>query len=125
VTLLLDTHAVLWWLSDDPRLGQGAREAIAGSPVAVSAISHWEIEIKRAAGRLEAPADLRPLLDDLGFTALAFTAAHAVAAGRLPAHHADPFDRALLAQASLEGLRLVTADAALRAYDTDLLPADR
>lgn len=117
--LLLDTHALLWWLADDPRLGAEARRQIAdgANAVLVSAASAWEIEIKRALGKLEAPADLAAAIRDSGFEPLAITLDHAVAAGRLPPHHSDPFDRLLIAQAAAEHLTLITRDSAFAAYD--------
>jgi PIN domain nuclease of toxin-antitoxin system len=78
--------------------------------VVVSAVSPWEIEIKRATGKLDAPRDLPTRLHELGFAPLSITVEHGVAAGRLPLHHRDPFDRMLIAQAQLEGLTIVTRD---------------
>ena len=115
--LLLDTHALLWWLSDDARLGKTAAAAIAEADlVAVSAASAWEIGIKQASGKLAGPDDLQAELATNGFTELPVTVAHALAAGALPPHHADPFDRMLVAQSRLEGLTLVTRDDRLAAY---------
>lgn len=85
--------------------------------VFVSAATIWEIEIKRAIGRLRAPDDLIQRVDDSGFDRLPVTFEHALAAGRLPRHHGDPFDRMLIAQAQLDGLTLATADAELSAYE--------
>lgn len=122
--LLLDTHIVLWWLADDPKLPAAAREAIADPvhEVAVSAASVWEIGIKQAVGRLDAPDDLVVELGAAGFGSLPMTAEHAAAAARLPAHHADPFDRMLIAQATIERLKVVTVDRRFAAYGVDLLP---
>jgi PIN domain nuclease of toxin-antitoxin system len=117
VKLLLDTHALLWWLDGDDRLAQEAAEAIADAElVAVSAASAWEISIKQALGTLDGPVDLPAEMATNGFTELPVTVAHALAAGALPPHHADPFDRVLVAQARLEGLTLVTRDARLADY---------
>jgi PIN domain nuclease of toxin-antitoxin system len=117
VRLLLDTHALLWWLDDDPRLERSAAEAIAQAEfVAVSAASAWEIGVKQAIGKLEGPDDLSTEIAANGFTELPVTVAHALTAGALPAHHADPFDRMLVAQARLEGLTLVSRDPRLAAY---------
>jgi PIN domain nuclease of toxin-antitoxin system len=117
VKLLLDTHALLWWLADDPRLARSAAASIADAElVAVSAASAWEIAIKQATGTLEGPDDLPAEMATNGFTELPVTVAHAAAAGALPPHHADPFDRMLIAQARLEGLTLVTRDARLAEY---------
>lgn len=100
-----------------------AGQVIADSDTAVvvSAASAWEITIKKAVGRLDAPDDLLEALDANTFDRLAITAAHALAAGELPAHHDDPFDRMLIAQARMEGLTLVTVDERFAEYDVDLL----
>jgi PIN domain nuclease of toxin-antitoxin system len=125
VPLLLDTHALLWWLRGDRTLGATARAAIADeeSLVFMSAASALEVAIKRAHGKLEAPGDVERWAADEGFEELPITAGHAVASADLPVHHRDPFDRLLIAQARLEGLTLVTADAAIRAYDVATLDA--
>jgi len=124
VSFLLDTHILLWWLSDDPLLPRVAREAIASadSEVLVSAATAWEIAIKQAAGRLDAPADLLEAVEANDFETLPITAAHAIAAGALPPHHSDPFDRMLLAQAGAESLTLISVDIRFPQYDVDLLP---
>lgn len=125
MTLLLDTHVLLWWAGDDPRLGTATRAAIASDAlVAVSAVSAWEIAIKQALGRLTAPP-LRELLAAEGFRELPLTVDHALEAGGLPDVHRDPFDRALVAQARVEGLVLVSADPKLSGYDVSLLDAAR
>ena len=124
MSLLLDTHILLWWLSDDPLLPTAAREAIASpeSEVLVSAATAWEIAIKQAAGRLDAPDDLLEAVEDNDFGTLPITAAHALAAGALPPHHSDPFDRMLIAQARAENLTLVSVDNRFPQYDVELLP---
>ena len=121
--ILLDTHVLLWWLSGDRALPRAAHAAIADpeTTVVVSAASAWEIAIKRVAGRLEAPDDLVDALRANDFEMLAISVAHALAAGRLPPHHGDPFDRMLVAQAQIEGLTLVTVDQRLPEYDVTLL----
>jgi PIN domain nuclease of toxin-antitoxin system len=126
VKTLLDTHILLWWLADDPSLPPLAKDAIANPDVdvIVSAASAWEIAIKRAAGRLEAPDDLLGALEANDFDSLSITVAHALAAGGLPEHHSDPFDRMLIAQARTEGLTLITVDRRFPEYDVDLLPLD-
>lgn len=122
--LLLDTHVLLWWLADHA-LSEDARAAIADpiSEVAVSAASTWEISIKKALGKLTAPDDLEERLRLGGFTPLPIRIDHATAAGELPRHHDDPFDRMLIAQAKIEGLTLVTRDGRLSGYDVALLTA--
>lgn len=120
--LLLDTHVFLWWRADDRRLRPAARKAIAEAPlVFVSAASAWEVAIKAALGRLALPAPFHEGVAGSGFDELPITIAHAEAAGRLPAHHADPFDRMLVAQAQLERLVLVTHDRAFAPYGVDAL----
>lgn len=123
--MLLDTHVLLWWAARGPRLGPLTTVALARAPgdVVVSALSVWEIGIKSALGRLTVVGDLEAELAGTGALDLAFTSAHARAAAALPRLHADPFDRGLVAQAQLEGLRLVTADRAVLAYDVDVLDA--
>ncbi len=123
--LLLDTHALLWWLAGGDELTAAAHEAIAasGSVVHVSAASAWEMSIKRAKGRLDSPTDLVDAMAANGFAELAIHVAHAELAGALPPHHADPFDRLLIAQARIEGLTIVTRDPAFEAYGVPLLVA--
>lgn len=123
--LLLDAHAVLWGLSDSRELRAETRSALEdpGNEVLVSAGTVWEIEIKRVAGRLEAPDDLLQAIEATGFNTLPITAADAERAARLPRHHADPFDRMLVAQAQRLGALIVSRDRTLHAYDVDVLPA--
>jgi len=111
---------VLLWGAED-RLSARAKEALAIHAVFVSAASVWELEIKRAAGRLKAPEDIEALVEDAGYERLGISFEHAVAAGRLPAHHSDPFDRMLVAQARIERLTLATADEELARYDVPTL----
>jgi len=124
VRLLLDTHALLWWLADEGLTTQ-ARDAIAdpANLVAVSAASAWEISIKKALGKLTAPDDLERQLQAGGLTPLPITIAHGTAAGRLPRHHEDPFDRMLIAQAFAEGLTIMTRDKRFDDYGVALLSA--
>lgn len=125
--LLLDTHVLIWWLTDDPKLGPRARAMIADerNEVYVSAVSAWEISIKRALGKLDAPEDLGSILEDEGFEVLPITFFHGEQAGRLPLHHRDPFDRMLIVQAQAEGLELVTSDGAFVAYGLLTIDATR
>lgn len=122
--LLLDTHALLWWLADEGLSAQ-ARDAVAdpANLVVVSAASAWEISIKKALGKLAAPDDLEHQVDAGGFSPLPISIAHAIAAGQLPRHHEDPFDRMLIAQAFAEGLTVVTRDKRFEDYGVALLPA--
>lgn len=120
--LLLDTHALLRWLADEDLTDQ-VREAIAdpGNLVMVSAASAWEISIKKALGKLTAPDDIERQVDEGGFTPLPITIAHGIAAGQLPRHHDDPFDRMLIAQAFAEGLTVVTHDKRFADYEVPTL----
>lgn len=116
--LLLDTHVVLWWRQDSRRLGRAGRASIAGAAVVyVSAASAWEVAIKVAIGRLELGAPFEVHVQEAGFEPLPITFSHAAEVVRLPPHHADPFDRMLVAQARLEGLTMVTHDRTFLAYD--------
>lgn len=121
--LLLDSHALLWWQADDPRLGVGVREAIErpGVPLYFSAASIWELAIKQAKNKLKLPEAMLVVLAEEDFTELPISSAHAVLASALPAHHGDPFDRMLVAQAQSEKLTLVTNDAQIAAYDVPVL----
>ena len=119
--LLLDTHVFLWWRADDRRLRTHARDAIATADVVfVSAASAWEVAIKRALGRLQIPDTIEAGVLASGFERLPISFAHAEAAGQLPPHHADPFDRLLIAQARLEELTLVTHDRHFERYDVNI-----
>jgi PIN domain nuclease of toxin-antitoxin system len=124
VNVLIDTHILLWWLADDRALPDVARTVIAdpATAVVVSAATVWEIAIKQAAGRLDAPDNLMPTLNDNDFDTLPMTASHAFDAARLPLHHTDPFDRMLIAQAAAENLTLVTVDRRFTHYDVPILP---
>ncbi len=123
--LLLDTHAFLWWLGDNDALGAHARDAISDSrnDVYVSAATLWEIGIKRALGKLEAPDDLTSVVTEEKFIPLPIQLPHAEVAGQLPLLHRDPFDRMLVAQAQLEGLVVVTADGFIPQYGVRVLSA--
>lgn len=119
--LLLDTHVALWWLADDSGLPLDVREHLDSDPeVYLSAASVWEIAIKQMSGKIQ-PADVAERVLSSGFRPLPITPDHAVAAGRLPAIHNDPFDRMLIAQALVEDLTLVTRDAMIQKYEIALL----
>lgn len=123
--LLLDTHTLLWWLSDDRTLTRPARQAITNpeTTVYVSAASAWEISIKSALDKLSAPDDLEVQVNEGGLTELPVTVADALVAGALPRHHNDPFDRMLVAQALRRGLTIVTRDPAIGRYGVATLVA--
>ena len=121
MSLLLDTNALIWWL--EGALSGEAAAAInhPDEIVVVSAVSVWEVSIKTALGKLRSPGDLPLAIVEEGFEPLSISIDHAHAAGGLPRHHADPFDRLLIAQAQLEGLTIVTRDRAFDAYEVDVL----
>lgn len=110
--LILDTHVLLWWLNNNKTLSEQASQAIRESNnlVFVSAATAWEISIKKALGKLEAPDDLEEALLTSRFQSLPITISHALLAGQLPPHHDDPFDRLLVAQSRIERLTLITRD---------------
>jgi PIN domain nuclease of toxin-antitoxin system len=120
--LLIDTHALLWWLADDPALSTSARKhlARAGNTIFVSSASAWEIATKFRIGKLPDAGDL--LADFAGylsrerFESLAISTDHAVRAGLLPGPHKDPFDRMLIAQAQAENLPILSNDGAFDSY---------
>jgi PIN domain nuclease of toxin-antitoxin system len=125
---LLDTHALIWWLDDDDRLGADARELIAdpANDVHVSVASLWEIAVKVRAGKLK--AEIGAIEREIGreaFYRLDITPRHLEVLMSVPMHHRDPFDHLLIAQASAEGMPLMTADAQLAAYSVDRIAADR
>lgn len=125
--LLLDTHALLWWWTDDARLSPASRAAIAtdANAVFVSAASAWEIATKHRLGKLggatEAVERYAALVDADGFAHFPVSARHGLRAGTYPAEHRDPFDRMLAAQSELEDLTLVTRDPAFGAFGTRTL----
>ncbi|HET9050125.1 MAG TPA: type II toxin-antitoxin system VapC family toxin [Candidatus Dormibacteraeota bacterium] len=118
MNVLLDTHALLWWLGDDRRLTKTARATIADpeNTILVSAVSAWEIAIKKALGRLSAPDDLADQMRSGGLSELPITIPDGILAGALPRHHDDPFDRMLVAQAQRNGLTVMTRDPAFPSY---------
>jgi len=121
--ILLDTHALLWWLMDSDHLGPGARDVIAdpAHDILVSVVSLWEIALKIRIGKLE--GDLKQILKAVerdGFTRLAINAAHLQGLMRLPQHHRDPFDQLLIAQAIAEDALFMSEDGHVRAYPVRL-----
>jgi len=122
VKLLLDTHAFLWWITDDPHLSHRARTLIGGgeNEVFLSAASAWELAVKVALGRVELEQPLDRFVPDQlernGFQALPVSVRHALALPALPPLHRDPFDRMLVAQALTEEMTLVSADREIRRY---------
>jgi PIN domain nuclease of toxin-antitoxin system len=126
VRLLLDTHAFLWWVTDDQALSGTARTAIADESniIFVSAATAWEIATKLRLGRLDEAAGAGDRFTELvaadGFSLMPIDACHALKAGSYRVPHRDPFDRMLAAQSALEGMKLVTRDSAFRQFGTDV-----
>jgi PIN domain nuclease of toxin-antitoxin system len=122
--LLLDTAVLIWWDSNDPRLGGSARAAIQeADEVWVSAASAWEITIKTALGKIRSTRQPAKAVADGGFRELVVTFEHVEAVGRLPSHHGDPFDRLIIASATVEQCTIVTSDTKFRLYDVALIDA--
>ena len=121
--LLLDTHAALWWYSDDERLGDeaGARLAHDDNEVLLSSAVVWEVSIKRSIGKLTVSDEWADALLEGGARALHVTIEHAAAVAHLRPEHGDPFDRMLVAQAKLESAVLVSRDERLSAYGVPML----
>jgi PIN domain nuclease of toxin-antitoxin system len=122
VKLLLDTHVVLWWRLDSRRLRRNVRQRIATADIVwVSAASGWEVAIKQSLGKLTLADSFRSMVEDSDFDELPVTLRHAEHVFVLPPHHADPFDRMLIAQARVEGAAVVTHDPQFEQYDVPLV----
>ena len=121
--LLLDTHALIWWLANNPTLSNKAKDAIANPDniIFVSAASAWEIAIKKSIGKLQTPDDLAMQIEAKGFVPLSIDLHHALTVESLPQHHQDPFDRILIAQAIYERLTIVTRDRKFNVYEVDVI----
>jgi PIN domain nuclease of toxin-antitoxin system len=123
VNLLLDTHVLIWW-DEGRKLTAAARRAIeAADAVYVSAASAWEVAIKIGLGRLRPSRTVEQAVEESGFLELPITFRHAARVAALPAHHRNPFDRLLVAQAEVEGLTLVTRDPVFGRYDVERIEA--
>lgn len=125
--VLLDTHALIWWLFDDPKLPTTARETISNPhhEVLVSSASAWEVATKHRLGKLPEAGDLPDRFEHYvsaaRFRELPVSVPHALAAGRLPGPHKDPFDRMLIAQALGERIGVVTADPIFASYGATVI----
>jgi PIN domain nuclease of toxin-antitoxin system len=116
--VLIDSNALLWFVAgDSKRIGRALRAQIEAEATTVSVASLWEIAIKAALGKLDAPDDLPARVEQVGFYLLPVTADHAWQVRQLPLHHRDPFDRLLIAQAQIERLPIFTSDSTFDAYD--------
>ena len=120
--LLLDTHALIWWLANNSTLFEGAKKAIANPDnlVFVSAASAWEIAIKKSLGKLDAPDDLEAQISKHDFQPLFINITHGIAVGKLPWHHKDPFDRIIITQAICESMTIITRDKKFNSYDVSV-----
>ena len=120
--LLLDTHAALWWLTGD-RIGEDAARELQDetNQLVLSAVVVWEVAVKRSLGKLQSPPDFAAQVLRAGAHALPVTIEHAAAVENLPWHHRDPFDRMLIAQASVERAAIVSRDEAFRPYGVRLV----
>jgi len=123
--VLLDTHTLLWWLADHPSLGAKSRKIVSDerNDIFVSAVSTWEISIKKNKGLLKAPDNIDAIVEDEGFSKLPISLFHGEQAGSLESIHRDPFDRMLIAQAQAEGLELLTADKIIPKYGLRVIDA--
>lgn len=124
--LLLDTHILLWWLDDNPRLGRRACNLIANTTteVLVSQVSLWEAAIKQRIGKMQVgPAEILPRLPEFGFNLLQITNQHLLALADLGHYHGDPFDHLLVAQALVEDAVIMTIDRKMPLYGVRCIPA--
>lgn len=125
--LLLDTHAFIWWIEDNPKLGVSAAEKIssAENEVLFSAVSSWEIAIKHSQGKLELDKDPQFLVPEQisknGFVPLPINVSHTLKVGTLEGHHRDPFDRLLIAQSIVERAPIVSDDPMLARYGVNTI----
>lgn len=122
MTLLLDTHVVLWWRDDSARISIPVRRAIASADLVwVSAASAWEVALKLGLGKITLAEPFAGMVADSEFTELPVAFTHAERFAALPQHHRDPFDRMLVAQAQVEGATLVTHDRQMKPYDVPVV----
>lgn len=119
MTYLVDSHVLLWWLADRPRLSRTHRDILSNgrNQVVVSAITVAELELKASLGKLEMPEDLLDAIHAVGLTTVPFADRHGVALRNLPFYHRDPFDRMLIAQVQVDDLIFLTEDQDCKKYD--------
>jgi len=122
VRVLIDTQALLWWLTDSENLGPNARRIFMSDEPVVSPVVIWEIAIKVGLGKLKADVEaVCTAVSSEGFARIGFSDRHLINLARLPLHHRDPFDRMLVVQSQTEQIPLLTSDQKMRLYDAEIL----
>ena len=122
--VLVDTQALLWWLTDANDLGTKARRIFLSEEPVISPVLLWEIAIKVGLGKLEANVgEVAEAISNAGFSRIGFLDSHMIALSHLPLHHRDPFDRMLIVQSNVEDLPLLSSDTKMKMYDVALLDA--
>jgi PIN domain nuclease of toxin-antitoxin system len=125
--ILLDTHAFIWWVTDDHRLSAAARQAFASADneLLLSAASTWEMSIKVASGKLRLAGDVgtfvRGHMKTNRIEPLTITTEHTFGVASMPRHHGDPFDRLMIAQATAENMSILTADPIFKQYHVPII----
>jgi len=128
MSYLIDTHVLLWWVFDDPKLCDISRQILKNTnhTIYVSSASAWEIATKYRIGKMpeakQLLSDYEPLLKQMGFNELAVSTAHALRAGQLPIEHRDPFDRMLMAQSEIEAIPIISYDKAFHHDFINVIP---
>ncbi len=118
--VLIDTQALLWWLTDSDQLGPKARRLFQSEEPVISPVLLWEIAIKVRLGKLEADvAEVAQAISSAGFSRIGFLDSHMIVLAKLELHHRDPFDRMLVVQAMAEEIPLLSSDAKISAYEVD------
>jgi len=123
--VLVDSHVALWWLEDNNRLGKKCKSTLLDSQLYFSVITPWELGIKKALGKLDYPDGIVQALKNSGFQILEIRDTHAELAPTLELHHKDPFDRMMIAQAKIEGLKIATADKQFDSYKIQTIDASK
>lgn len=125
MSYLLDTHTLIWWLEDNSTLTTEARKIISNlnNLIFVSPVNTWEISIKKALGKINAPDNLEQVILECGFDSLNINIKHTIFVEQLENYHDDPFDRLLISQAVIEGLTLITRDSKIAQYKIPIVTA--
>ena len=127
MSILLDTHVLLWWMDNSNKLSQKEKDVISKSDnlILISSAVIWEIRIKESLGKLKIPSDFFSIVQNCGFEFLSIDIQHANYLEKLPLYHRDPFDRILISQAILENLTIITHDTIFKKYDVRLLKSKK